>query len=109
MDVKYKVEFMPARAKKPTDDQRRVLRELRRAAILREESERLYLQLFYEAMQKGTGITLIARAAKRTPQAANSMRVRLDDDPGPAVEALTTFNDVVRRARAAGLERDHFN
>lgn len=102
----YKVEFMPARAKKPTEHQRSVLQELRRAAVLRDESERLYMQAFLRAMQESPGITLIAWAANRTPQAANSMRVRLEAEPGRAGEELVSFDEVVRRARVVKLERD---
>jgi hypothetical protein len=85
-----------ANTAKPTREQERLLEELRQAATLRTESYRFYLAVFAQALNAGTGPSLIARYAGISPQAANSMRVRLTARP-PDPDAPTTINDVIGR------------
>lgn len=93
----HKLRFM-ARNAQPTDEQLPVLKELQRAAALRHEANRLYLAAFHRALNAGARPSIIARYAQISPQAANSMRIRLATNP-PDSDAPATVNEAVRRAR----------
>ncbi len=90
-----------ANTAKPNRAQESQLEELRLAAILRKESYRLYLAKFAEALDSGAGPSLIARYADISPQAANSMRVRLAATP-PDLDAPGSVTDVFERLRWTG-------
>ncbi len=88
-----------ANTAKPTRAQEPLLEGLRQASILRQESYRLYLSLFAQCLSLGVGPSLIARYAGISPQAANSMRVRLTSTP-PDPDAPRSVTDVIGRLPA---------
>lgn len=93
-----------ARNARPTDDQLPLLKELAHVAALRQEINRLYLTVFHRALRAGTRPSVIARYARISPQAANSMRVRLESSP-PDPDGPASIRDALQRAHGdAGLD-----
>jgi hypothetical protein len=90
-----------ANEKQPTPEQRPLLEDLRRAAVLRSESYRLYLALFERVLRAGVGPSVIARYARITPQAAHSTRIRLAGTPLDK-DAPETIADVLGRVDPDG-------
>ncbi|WP_396913367.1 hypothetical protein [Mycolicibacterium sp.] len=87
---------MAPRTARPSPAELPLLEELERAAKLRHEINRLYLALLRRAFTAGTRPSIIARYAHISPQAANSMRVRLDETPLDH-DAAATVDEALQR------------